>query len=105
MLSVSVPNSPPSQDESDYTLVYDKQNGYKKIALSDIQADEVVPFFDVTQDVRFELYTPKNPTVPQILTLNNYTTVKQSNFNWWHQTRILVHGWYTNLFLKFIQLF
>lgn len=104
-LSVSVPNAPLSRDESDYTIVYDKQNGYKKIALSDVQADEVVPFFDIAQDVRFELFTPKNPTVPQILTLNNYTTVKQSNFNWWHQTRILVHGWYINLFLNFIQLF
>lgn len=101
-LSISVPNAPHSEDESDFTIVYDKQEGYKKIALSDIQADEVVPFFDVAQDVRFELYTLKNPTVPQILTLNNYTTVKHSNFNWWHQTRILVHGWYINLFLYLI---
>lgn len=86
-LSISVPNAPPSEDESDFTLVYDKRDGFKKIPLSDIQEDEVVPFFDIEQDVRFELFTRKNPKVPQILTLNNYTTVKQSNFNWWYQTR------------------
>lgn len=92
-----MPNAPSSEDESDFTIVYDKKDGYKKVPLTDIQGEEVVPFFDVQQDVRFELFTPKNPTVPQILTLNNYTTVKQSNFNWWHPTRIMVHGWYTFL--------
>lgn len=92
-LTISVPNAPPSEDDFDYTIVYDKKDGYKKVALGDIQGDEVVPFFDVGQDVRFELFTTKNPTVPQILELNNYTTVKQSNFNWWRPTRILVHGW------------
>lgn len=92
-LSISVPIPPPSDDKSDYTIVYDSQDGFKKIALGDLQGDEIVPYFDVDQDVRFELYTPKNPKEPQMLTLNNYTTVKQSNFNWWHQTRILIHGW------------
>lgn len=89
-----MPNPPHSDDDaSDYTLVYDKQNGLKKVPLSDIQADEVSPYFDVEQDVRFELFTPSNPTQAQLLTLNNYTTVKQSNFNWWYPTRILIHGW------------
>lgn len=86
-LTISVPNAPPSQDESDYTIVRDNRDGFKKIALSDVQEDEVVPFFDIEQDVRFELFTRKNPKEPQILTLNNYTTVKQSNFNWWYPTR------------------
>lgn len=58
-----------------------------------ITADEVVPDFDVERDVRFELFTPKNPNTPQLLTLGNYTTVKQSNFNWFYNSRILVHGW------------
>lgn len=51
------------------------------------------PYFSVENDIRFELFTPKNPTKPQILVYNNYTTVKKSNFNWWYPTRILIHGW------------
>lgn len=81
------------EDDSDFTIVYDEKDGYRTIPLSEMQADEVIPAFDAARDVRFELYTPKNPVQPQLLTLGNYTTVKQSNFNWLHSTRILIHGW------------
>lgn len=82
------------EDDSDFTVVYDKQNGYKIIPLSEMpQADEINLAFDASRDVQFELYTPKNPNQPQLLTLDNYTTVAQSNFNWRYNTRILIHGW------------
>lgn len=82
------------EDDSDFTVVYDKQHGYKIIPLSEMpQADEVIPAFDPARDVQFELYTLQNPNQPQLLTLDNYTTVEQSHFNWRHDTRILIHGW------------
>lgn len=92
-LSIPVPNLPHLEDQSEYTIVYDKENGYKRIALTDIQNDEIVPYFNVEQDIRFELFTPKNPAEAQLLKLDNYTTVKSSNFIWWYPTRILIHGW------------
>lgn len=81
-------------NDSDFTIVYDKRNGYKTIPLSEIpQADEIISAFDAARDVQFELYTPKNPNQPQLLTLDNYTTVEQSHFNWLYNTRMLIHGW------------
>lgn len=81
-------------EDSDFTIIYDKEYGYKKIPLSEMaQSDEIIPAFDAARDVRFELYTPKNLNQPQLLTLDNYTTVEQSYFNWRYNTRILIHGW------------
>ena len=82
-----------AEDDSDFTIVYDKEDGYRTIPLSEIQADEIIPAFDAARDVRYELFTPKNPNQPQLLTLGNCTTVQQSHFNWLYPTRILIHGW------------
>lgn len=83
-----------SEIDSDFTIIYDNQNGYKAVPLSEmLNSDEIILAFDAARDVRFELYTPKNPNQPQLLTLDNYTTVEQSHFNWLHNTRMLIHGW------------
>lgn len=50
----------------------------------------------IQHDIRFELYTPKNPKQAQILQLNNQTSLKQSNFNPQNPTRVLLHGWKGN---------
>lgn len=50
-------------------------------------------FFTADVDVRFELFTPKNPSEPSLLVLDDSTSVKKSNFNRKYPTRILVHGW------------
>lgn len=86
-MSISVPVPPPMEHDSDFTVVYDKKEGFKKVPLSEIHADEVTPAFDIEKDVRFELFTPKNPKEPQLLIPGNYTTVKMSHFNWWYPTR------------------
>lgn len=93
-MEVLVPIPPPTEDESDFTIVYDKESGFRKVPLSEIQGEEVVPAFDVEKDVRFELFTPKNPNEPQLLTLDNHTTVEGSNYNRLYPTRILIHGWF-----------
>lgn len=51
------------------------------------------PYFDVNNDVRFDLYTMKNKDEPQILVLNDIDSIKSSNFNRTLPTRIYVHGW------------
>ncbi|XP_031622980.1 uncharacterized protein LOC116340565 [Contarinia nasturtii] len=52
--------------------------------------------FDVDKDVRFDLYTLNNPTVPQILDLNNINTITESNFKSEVPTRIIIHGFFSN---------
>lgn len=86
-MSISVPVPPPFEHDSDFTIVFDKTEGFKRVPLNEINFDEVAPAFDIEKDVRFELFTPKNPKEPQLLTLGNFTTVKQSHFNWWYPTR------------------
>lgn len=92
-MSIKIVSPPPMDHDSDFTIVFDKEEGFKRVPLSEIQADEVAPAFDVENGVRFELFTPKNPIEPQLLIPGNYTTVKKSHFNWWYPTRILIHGW------------
>lgn len=92
-MNIQVPIPPPKQHATDFTLIYDEKEGFKKVPLDEVQFDEVVSHFDVEKDVRFELFTDKNPSQPQLLMVDNYTTIYQSNFNWRYQTRILIHGW------------
>lgn len=73
-----------------------RSGNFEKIALSDLPNETTIDSdFVIERDVRFELFTPENPTEPQVLVLDNYATVKTSNFNWWRPTRILIHGWYS----------
>ncbi|XP_065364862.1 phospholipase A1 VesT1.02-like [Calliphora vicina] len=43
-------------------------------------------------NVKFYLYTKNNTKTPQQLLVNNVESVKNSNFNRTHQTKILIHG-------------
>lgn len=54
---------------------------------------QVQPFFLVENDVTFELYTLKNKINPQILSMDNITSITESNFNKNVPTRIYIHGW------------
>lgn len=59
--------------------------------------NETVPFFAANKDTRFELFTSKNPTKPQLLLLDNSTTIENSNFNSQLDTRFFIHGWLENI--------
>lgn len=92
---LSVPNPPSNSvegDDSDYTWVKDAQGNISRVH-NDEAPKEPTPFFSAKDDVRFELFTPNNPTEPNLLVPDNSTTVKNSNFNPKLPTRILVHGW------------
>lgn len=94
-LSVSNPPPLPSTIENEnVTYIQDGLGHLQKVNI-DKANNESAPYFSVEDDIIFELYTRKNPTKPQILTLNNYTSVKESNFNWRLPTRIFIHGWYS----------
>lgn len=96
-IDLSVDEPPPllsTSDNENITYIHDKEGNLKKVAI-DKASNESTPYFSVETDVIFELYTRKNPTEPQFLSLNNYTTVRESNFNWRLPTRILIHGWYS----------
>lgn len=85
---------PPIVDNDNATYIHDGSGHVLEVDIEKVK-NESTPYFSVENDVIFELYTHKNPIEPQILTFNNYTTVKKSNFNWWNPTRILIHGWYS----------
>ena len=96
-IDVEVPEPPSSSSKADdYNITYvrDENGNISKIQVNKVK-NEPVPFFSVKNDVRFELFTYKNPTEPQILIHNNQTSVKLSNFSWKRPTRILIHGWYS----------
>ena len=56
--------------------------------------------FDVSKDVQFDLYTLRNPTTAQILTIDNTTSIDESNFNRELPTRIFIHGFQSKRRLK-----
>lgn len=56
----------------------------------------------VDKDVRFDLYTPKNPTEHQILQINDADSITQSNYNPEFPTRIFIHGFQSKGELKSI---
>lgn len=91
-LNLPVLNPPPLHDESNSTKLQEIL-GFNP-AETDFESElNAQPFFAIDKDVRFELYTDKNPNEGQILELNNYATIKRSNFNWLRPTRFIIHGW------------
>ncbi|XP_025077765.1 inactive pancreatic lipase-related protein 1-like isoform X1 [Pomacea canaliculata] len=55
------------------------------------------------QRIRFLLYTPENPTSPQLLDPMNVTSVKNSNFNTQRPTKFIVHGYSGSANNKWVQ--
>jgi pancreatic triacylglycerol lipase len=53
----------------------------------------VEPLFNAESDVIFLLYTRQNPTVGQRINLRDLNSLRNSNFNAAHPTRITIHGW------------
>lgn len=51
---------------------------------------------EARQQTKFLLYTTENPECPQVLTLDNVNSLRNSNFNSNLPTRIVIHGWNSN---------
>lgn len=47
---------------------------------------------EVEKDVRFDLFTLKNPSEPEFLLINDTTSFEKSNYDRDIPTRIFVHG-------------
>lgn len=54
--------------------------------------EETVPLFDPITDVVFLVHTRNNPSVGQIVDIDDMSTVINSNFSSSRQTRVLIHG-------------
>lgn len=86
------PPPPQTLDSSNVSYVHDELGYLHKVDVETV-INESLPFFSFHQDVRFELFTPKNPKEPQNLKFRNETSVELSNFDKSKPTRIFVHGW------------
>lgn len=53
----------------------------------------VEPLFVPANDVEFVLLTRSNPTVGQVIRMNDVASIQNSNFNPSHPTRFTIHGW------------
>lgn len=85
---------PADENEGEWAVIPDENDQFYRIKVEDAMK-QPVPFFNVNNDVKFDLYTLLNPKVPQIINLHNVSSIKQSNFNPNLPTRIVIHGWYT----------
>lgn len=56
----------------------------------------VEKLIDVDNDVQIELYTLNNSNEPQLLAINDTTSIEKSNYNLSIPTRIFVHGFLSN---------
>ncbi|XP_031624118.1 pancreatic triacylglycerol lipase-like [Contarinia nasturtii] len=91
-LHVSIP--PPSKQLIDPNMLTYAKDVFKTQAKNDESTEnKTCTSFLAERDVIFELFTPKNPTEPQILKLNDVSTAKASNFIRKFPTRMLIHGW------------
>ena len=55
--------------------------------------EDVAPLFDVNRDTVLLLFTRLNPTIGQVVSAFDMSTVQSSNFDSSRPTRILIHGW------------
>lgn len=60
---------------------------------SPLEQQEVSPMFNIRVDTRFLIFTRFNPTVGQVVNINDMATVAASHFSGGRPTRVLIHGW------------
>lgn len=70
-------------------------NSDGKMHLVDLKPLEVpiAPSFNENSDIILLLFTRQNPTAGQRIFSNNLASIRNSNFNPSHPTRITIHGW------------
>lgn len=84
---------PPSKDVKGKTaIIPTADGGYAEVDV-ELAMTQQTPYFDIDNDVYFELYTRSNPEVPFHINMSDPDSLGQSPFNRKHPTRIAVHGW------------
>jgi len=71
-------------------------NGYGGVEFVKAE-EEIYPMFDAFRDTRFLVFTRFNPTIGQEVRLGDLNTIRNSNFSPERPTRILIHGWQSNI--------
>lgn len=85
VLAVAAINALPYGNDPDYAMVPDGEGNFKLVNKNEDPEPEA--FFDAVQDTVFILFTRRNPTQGDILTLGNDGSLTGSNFNPAHPTR------------------
>ena len=62
------------------------------VILSAYGSQEIAPTFEAFRDTRFLVFTRLNPTIAQIVNINDMTTVVNSNYEASRPTRVIIHG-------------
>ncbi|CRK90495.1 CLUMA_CG004162, isoform A [Clunio marinus] len=57
---------------------------------------EISPMFNAATDTRFLLFTRFNPTIGQVVSAFDMSTIQESNYSPARPTRVLIHGWQSN---------
>lgn len=79
-------------DADEWVLVPSGNGSIIRVNLA-VEMLRAEPAFSPEKDVTFELYTLKNMDKPQILSMDDITSITESNFNKNVATRIYIHGW------------
>lgn len=82
----------PRRDEEDFHLVSDDDGHIHLVDIHPLDVD-IEPKFDALTSVVFRLFTRSNPTVAQIINLNNDAQLTNSNFDANREIRFHAHGW------------
>lgn len=59
---------------------------------NDDDKQEISPNFEALRDTRFLVFTRMNPLVAQVVSINDMSTVRNSNYDVRRPTRVIIHG-------------
>ena len=96
---IAIIASPLNEDEASMKRLGDRKmvkipDGFGGMKVADLEAEtEINPKFDIPNDVRFLVFTRRNPTIGQVVRFNDMSTVVNSNFMANRTTIFIAHGW------------
>ncbi|CRK86438.1 CLUMA_CG000024, isoform A [Clunio marinus] len=83
--------------QNDNLKIVEIPDGFGGVKYVNIDEEtEISPAYNPAQDVRFLLFTRRNPTQAQILSFNDMNTVTNSQFMPNRPTKFICHGWQSN---------
>jgi Lipase len=75
-----------------WEVVPDSKGSLHIVDLRSVE-DSIEPSYVPENDVVFLLFARQNPTVGQVIRFNDPQSIRNSNFNSIHPTRLIIHGW------------
>lgn len=74
------------EDADQWHLLFDGDGNLRIVDVYEPE-DEITPFFNVNTDVIFRVFTRRNPTAGQVITIGNAASIANSQFTSAHPTR------------------